>query len=81
MPVTPADLEAPAIIYSALLIFVKSVENSLHESSQKLRKLECVKFHRSPSPSFSCFTHSLCSEPFTRVYSPQKKGYMRTLLM
>lgn len=41
------------------LIFVKRVQNGLDESSQKFRQLECVKFHRSPSPSCSCL-HPYC---------------------
>lgn len=37
-----------------LSAFVKRVQNGLHKTSQKLRQLERIKFHVSPSPSFSC---------------------------
>lgn len=64
-----------------LLAFVKSIKYSFDESAQKLRQLDRIKFHPSPSPSFSCLHNSLCFKSASRVFRTKKKGHMRTLLM
>lgn len=66
-----APTTSPAKRWS--LVFVKCVQNGFYKSPQKLRQLECVKFHHLPSPSFSCLQPILCHKPYTRVFSSQKK--------